>query len=47
LLYQVKPTDLGVLAIPSLAILAAVLLAAAPAVIHAVRIDPVEMLRSE
>ncbi len=47
LLYQVKPTDWGVLALPSMTILAAALLAAIPAVIHAVRIDPVTMLRSE
>ncbi len=47
LLYEVKPGDAGMLAVPSLAILAAVLLAAAPAVVRAVRIDPVEMLRSE
>jgi hypothetical protein len=47
LFYQVKPTDLGILAIPSLAILAAALLASVPAVIHAVQIDPVETLRSE
>jgi predicted permease len=47
LFFEVKPTDLGVLAVPSLTILAAALLAALPAVIHAVRIDPVDMLRSE
>jgi ABC-type lipoprotein release transport system permease subunit len=47
LLYQVKATDLAMLAIPSLTIVAAALLAALPAVIHAVRIDPVTMLRSE
>ncbi len=47
LLYQVKPTGLAILALPSLAILAAALLAALPAVIHAVRIDPVTMLRAE
>ncbi len=47
LLYDVKPGDAGMLAIPSLAILAAALLAAAPAVVRAVRIDPVEMLRAE
>ncbi|HXB70036.1 MAG TPA: ABC transporter permease [Candidatus Acidoferrales bacterium] len=47
LLYQVKATDLGVLAIPSLAILAAALLAALPALVHAVRIDPVNVLRAE
>ena len=47
LLYQVKATDPAMLALPSLTILAAALLAALPAVIHAVRIDPVTMLRSE
>ena len=47
LLYQVKTTDFDMLALPSLAILAAALLAALPAVIHAVRIDPVTALRAE
>jgi hypothetical protein len=47
LFFQVKPTDLGVLALPSLTILAAALVAALPAVFHAVRIDPVKMLRAE
>jgi predicted permease len=47
LLYQVKPTDLGMLALPSCTILAAALLAALPALFLAVRIDPVAMLRSE
>jgi ABC-type antimicrobial peptide transport system permease subunit len=47
LFYEVKPTDAGVLALPTLAIMAAALLAALPAVIHAVRIDPVKALRSE
>jgi ABC-type antimicrobial peptide transport system permease subunit len=47
LLYQVKPTAFAMLSLPSLAILTAAFLAALPAVIHAVRIDPVEMLRSE
>jgi putative ABC transport system permease protein len=47
LFYQVKPTDLAMLAFPSLAILAGALLAALPAVIRAVRIDPVKMLRAE
>ncbi len=47
LFYQVKATDLGVLALPSLAILAAALVAALPAVIRAVRIDPVTMLRAD
>jgi predicted permease len=47
LLYQVKPTDSGILALPSATILAAALLAALPAVIRAIRIDPVTMLRAE
>ncbi len=47
LFYQVKPTDAQILALPALAILTAALLAALPAIIHAVRIDPVTMLRSE
>jgi ABC-type antimicrobial peptide transport system permease subunit len=47
LLYQVKASDLSMLVVPSLAIIAAALLAALPAVIRAVRIDPVSMLRSE
>ena len=47
LLYQVKPIDLSMLAVPSLVILAAALLASLPAVFHAVRIDPVSMLCSE
>jgi predicted permease len=47
LLYEVKGTDVRMLVAPSLAILAAALLAALPAVIRAVRIDPVAMLRAE
>ena len=47
LLYQVQPTDPAMLAVPSFTILTVALLAALPAVIHAVRIDPVTMLRSE
>jgi len=47
LLYQVKPTDGGVLAVPASTILVAALGAALPAVIRAVRIDPAAMLRSE
>ena len=47
LLYQVKPTDLAMLALPPLTILAAALLASLPAVIRAVRIDPAKTLRSE
>jgi putative ABC transport system permease protein len=47
LLYDVRPTDLGMLAVPSVTILAAALLAALPAVVRAVRIDPVSMLRAD
>jgi ABC-type lipoprotein release transport system permease subunit len=47
LLYQVKPTDPRTLALPSLIILAAALVAALPPVIGAVRIDPATMLRAE
>jgi predicted permease len=47
LFYEVKPTDLTMLALPWLTILAAVILAALPAVIRAVRIDPISMLRAE
>ena len=47
LLYQVKATDLGALAVPSLTILAAALLAALPGVIRAVRIAPAQVLRAE
>jgi putative ABC transport system permease protein len=43
----VKTTDPAVLAFPSLIILATALLAAVPAVIRALRIDPVAMLRAE
>ena len=47
LFYQVKPGDPRMLALPAASILAAAVLAALPAVWHAVRIDPVEMLRAE
>jgi putative ABC transport system permease protein len=47
LLYQVKPTGLEMMALPSAIIMAAALVAALPAVIHAVRIDPVAMLRAD
>jgi predicted permease len=47
LLYQVKPTDPRMLAIPALTILAAAFLAALPPVIHAMRIDPARTLRAE
>jgi ABC-type antimicrobial peptide transport system permease subunit len=47
LLFEVKATDLGVLTLPTAAMFAVALLAALPAVVRAVRIDPVKMLRSE
>jgi ABC-type antimicrobial peptide transport system permease subunit len=47
LLYQVKLGDPSMLLVPSAAILGTALLAAVPAVVHAVRIDLVSMLRSE
>ncbi len=47
LLYGVDATDLAMLAFPSCAILAAAVLAALPAVLHAVRIDPVTALRCD
>jgi ABC-type lipoprotein release transport system permease subunit len=47
LLFQVKATGTMPLAAPSLILLVATLAAAIPAVIRAIRIDPVAMLRSE
>ena len=47
LLYHVKPTDARSLVAPLAAIFLAAILAALPAVIRAVRIDPVILLRSE
>jgi ABC-type antimicrobial peptide transport system permease subunit len=47
LLYQVKATDMAMLMLPSLTILTTALLAALPAVIRAVRIDPAKMLRAD
>ncbi|MGA3039958.1 MAG: ADOP family duplicated permease [Bryobacteraceae bacterium] len=47
LLYQVKAGDPAMLALPACTILAAALLAALPAVLHAVRIDPAATLRAE
>jgi hypothetical protein len=47
LFYQVKATDLQMLAIPSVAILVGALVAALRPVIQAVHIDPASMLRAE
>jgi predicted permease len=47
LLFEVKATDFSRMALPSLTILAAALMASLPAVFRAVRIDPASALRSE
>jgi len=47
LLFQVKATNVTMLAMPALTIFAAALLASLPPVIRAVRIDPAAMLRAE
>ena len=47
LLYEVRSIEWSVLAIPALAMLGAVVLAALPAVIRAVEIDPAMLLRAE
>jgi predicted permease len=47
LFFEVKATDLTMLAFPTLAILGVALVAALRPVMHAVRIDPASMLRAE
>ena len=47
LLFEVKATDPAMLALPALTILAAVLLAAVPAVLRAIRLDPAALLRAD
>jgi len=47
LLYQVRPNDPRMLAVPAVTILAAALLAALPPVMRATRIDPAQVLRAE
>jgi predicted permease len=47
LLFEVKATDWGILALPAVTILAVALLASFPAVIRAVRVDPATLLRAE
>jgi len=47
MLFEVKATDAGVLALPTATILAVALLAAVPAIVRAVRIDLATMLRLE
>ena len=45
--YEVKATDIAALAVPAALILGAAVVAALPAVVRAVRIDPVILLRAE
>ncbi len=47
LLFAVKATDVAMLALPMFTILSVALLAALPAIVRAVRIDPVSLLRLE
>lgn len=47
LLYDVRASDLGVLAVPLMTIAMITLVTAVPAVIRGIRIDPAEMLRAE
>ena len=47
LLYGVKATDLSALGLPAVSMLLVALLAALPALIRAIRIDPAIMLRTE
>jgi ABC-type antimicrobial peptide transport system permease subunit len=47
LLYQVRPSDPTMLALPAVIILGAALIAALPAVFHAVRVDPMATLRAD
>jgi len=47
LLYEVKPTEFSLLAIPSLTVVVVALLAASPAVFRAIRIDPAATLRGD
>jgi len=47
LFYQVKATDADMIALPACAILLTALVAILPAVLHALRTDPTEILRAE
>jgi putative ABC transport system permease protein len=47
LLYEVKASDADMLTLPALMLLGAALIAAVPAAVRAVRIDPAQTLRSE
>jgi predicted lysophospholipase L1 biosynthesis ABC-type transport system permease subunit len=47
LLYQVEATDLGMLVLPCAIILAVICIAAVPAILRAIHIDPGRMLRAD
>jgi predicted permease len=47
LLYQVKATDVGMLALPCLIILVVICIAAVPAILRAIHVDPGTMLRAD
>jgi hypothetical protein len=47
LLYQVNATDVGVVALPWLMILVVLSIAAIPAILRAIQVDPVTMLRAD
>jgi predicted permease len=47
LLYEVRPTEIGVMAVPLFVILLVAFLSAVPAVIRGIRTDPVHMLRAD
>jgi ABC-type antimicrobial peptide transport system permease subunit len=47
LLYQVRATDIGMLALPCSIILAVVCVAAVPAILRAIHVDPGTMLRAD
>jgi ABC-type lipoprotein release transport system permease subunit len=47
LLYEVKPTDPQMIAIPWLVLFSASLLATVPAAVRAIRTDPAAILRTE
>jgi predicted permease len=47
LLYQVNATDPAMMAIPATIILGTSAIAAAPAIVRAIRVDPIEILRAE
>jgi ABC-type antimicrobial peptide transport system permease subunit len=47
LLYEVKPTSASLIAVPGIIILLTLGAAALPALLHALKVDPLKMLRAE